>query len=84
MKKIKILQTCVSRMPFKPGDELHVQEISPELQALIDGTRLDGEKVAVVMSDRQADEEIADRPNDTETAVTGRGRRGQRTEDVPR
>jgi hypothetical protein len=75
--KIRFLHPSTVRMDFRPGDEVIVRRITPEVQAVLDGSRLDGEKVAVIVDGD--DEEIADLPSDAERAVTGRGRgRGQR------
>ncbi len=75
--KIKFDHIASGFYTFKPGDELSVTEMTPEMQKLLTAVRLDGKKVAhLVTSDE--DDETATIEAEGETAVTGRTRRGHR------
>jgi hypothetical protein len=80
--KIVFDHPATARMSFQAGDELTVQALTPELHTLLSSTRLDGEKVAHVITDDEG--EVATAPAVGETATTGRGRRDQRAAAVSR
>lgn len=72
--KIRFIHQTTLRLNVQPGDEISIQHATPELEALLLATRLDGEKIAHVVADD--DEEVADAiSRDTETATVGRGSR---------
>lgn len=74
--KIRFTNPTTVRMTFQAGDEITVRRVTPELQAVLDSTRLDGQTVAQIVAGAD-DEEITDVPRgDVEHAVTGKGRRG--------
>lgn len=55
MIKIRIEEPCSAHLTFKPGDEIQVSEMTPELQTLVSNTRVDGSKVAKVVGARGKD-----------------------------
>lgn len=80
--KIRFDHPTALRINFRPGDELTVSVLPPELEGVLNGTRLDGEKVAHIVDDDE--DETAVVTPEGETATTGRGRRReQRATTVP-
>lgn len=66
--KIRFVHPASVRLTFAPGDEVVVAP-SAEVTALLASSRLDGERVAVVVEDE----------SDVEFATVGRGRARQRS-----
>ncbi|HEX7769867.1 MAG TPA: hypothetical protein VF422_07545 [Dokdonella sp.] len=47
MVRIRITAACTTaKLDLKPGDEIHVADLTPELQTLLNARRVDGEPVA--------------------------------------
>lgn len=78
--KIRFDHPASARLSFQPGDELSVRALTPEMEALLNGARLDGVKVARLVDDDEG--ETATVSPRGETTTTGRGRRDQRTAHV--
>lgn len=78
--RIRFDHPASARMSFRPGDELTVSVMTPEIDTFLNQARADGLKVARVVS--EDDEEVADVDrSDAEVAVMGRrGRHAQRPE----
>jgi hypothetical protein len=79
---MRIRFTCpaVLRREFQPGEEIVVRDVTPEITALLTGTRLDGQTVAQIVSDVTDDglgEEVADAVVATEETRRGARGRGQ-------
>lgn len=66
LMKIRIVNPTTARLNLEPGDELHVSRLTPELETILNATRLDGQKVARIVRDDDDEDEMA---------VVGRGRR---------
>lgn len=82
--KIRFDHPATARLDFKPGDEIAVRAITPELEALLRATRIDGAAVAHIVED-DPDEVTAIDTDAQEAAVLRRGKaRGQRTESLSR
>lgn len=76
--KIVIDQPCFVRANLQPGDEISVSVLTPELETLLRGERLDGKKVAHLVDDGD-ESETATIPHTGETATTNRGRTRERS-----
>lgn len=73
--RIRFRHPSTARLSFQPGDEIEVSSLTPELQALLSATRVDGVRVAEVV--RDLDDEIPEHISDEEVAIAvpARGRR---------
>lgn len=76
MKKIRFTQPASLRLTFQPGDEIAVAELTPELRSLLMNSRVDGQRVAVLVSQ---DETASIDARTLETAATRTGRASGRT-----
>ena len=80
--KIRIDRSTAVRLDLQPGDELSLQAMSPQVEALLVGN-LSGGPVAHLVRDGDVEEELAVVGAAPERAVTGR-RGGERSAAVPR
>lgn len=77
MVRIRFDHPSAARLEFQPGDELVVRTLTPELESLLNNTRLDGKAVARIVRGKDDDSETATVEAAGETATTsGRGNRG--------
>lgn len=77
--RIRFDHPAIARIDFQPGDELVVSAVTPSVEALLSGSRSDGEKVAhVVMTraERLGSDETStpDASHDETRKERGRGR----------
>lgn len=69
MVKIRITQPCTTaKLTLKPGDELHVSELTPGVKALLNARRIDNSPVAEIVRGNQR-ETATTKTQTTEKAV---------------
>lgn len=70
MIRIRIIEPCTTaKLNLAPGDEIHVTKMTPELQALVDGRRIDESAVAEIVRGTQRETATTRaRTNETATA----------------
>ena len=76
MKKIRFTQPASLRLTFHPGDEIAVAELTPELRSLLMNSRVDGQKVAVLVT---AEDTASIDTRTLETAAVRTGRASGRS-----
>lgn len=72
MVKIRITAPCTTpQLKLKPGDEIHVNEMTPELERLLNARRIDDETVAQVVKGSTGNQTATARNRAGETATVG-------------
>lgn len=70
MVKIRITAPCTTaQLNLKPGDEIHVSEMTPELQRLLNARRIDDEPVAMLVKGPAVQQTATARNKTPETSV---------------